>query len=354
VRYVIGIDGGATKTLVVILDEYGRLCGVGSSGSTNYDNIGFEAALEHMRQAVDQAVAEAGLTAHRGSANPAPLFAAAFLGIAGTVSHKDTATVLELGRRLNLAPIDKIGVDHDCRIALAGGLSGRPGIVLIAGTGASCFGVNTAGDRWLVGGWGHLLADDGSSYWLGLQALRTAMASYDGRIGPTVLTGRLQAALQLGEMVEMMHRVYVDKLSTTEVAALAPIVTAAAVEGDAVAQGIIQKGVETLSECVETLARRLNLGQAGHGAVEVVLVGGLLRAGAVITGPLYAAIRARVPGCILTMPELPPVIGAGLLALQTAGYDAADPTIVANLRSAAADLSPGEPEGASSRQAAEG
>lgn len=342
-RYVLGVDGGATKTLAVILDEQGRFCGSGTSGSSNYDNVGFDQACANLGEAVRGASAAAGIP-DSGLHGPAPRFAGVFLGLAGIVSDKDRATIQRMAQTLNLGPADHTEVDHDCRIALAGGLSGRPGIVLIAGTGASCFGVNAAGERWLVGGWGHLMADEGSSYWLGVQALRATMAAYDGRRPATAIAPRVLKALGLTDPIEMMHRVYVERLSTTDVAALAPIVTQSALEGDATAQQIIHSGMDALAECVQVLSDRLQLGGHaaegdGHRRVEVTLVGGLLRAGPVVTDPLVGAIRSRVPGAVLTMPELPPVIGAGLLALRGLGAAVAEAPIAANLRDAALTLS---------------
>src|SRR6185436_17233044 len=138
----------------------------------------------------------------------------------------------KIAEDMHLAPAEQIGIDHDCRIALAGGLSGRPGIVLIAGTGSSCFGMNAAGEAWRSGGWGHLLADEGSGYWLGVKGLEAAVRAYDGRGAPTALLDQLQRHLGLPDMNDIMHRLYVTGMSRAELAALAPIVIAAAADGD--------------------------------------------------------------------------------------------------------------------------
>ena len=180
-RYVLGIDGGGTKTQAAIVDETGHVRGVGLGGPSNYDDIGANRARANIAQAVTAACAPAGC-------EPAP-FAAAFLGLAGIVSPADRAVVQGIAADLRLAPLDRVGVDHDCRIALAGGLSGRPGIVLIAGTGSSCYGRNAAGGDWRAGGWGSQIGDEGSGYWLGLHALQSAVRAYDGR-GPAT---RLEA-----------------------------------------------------------------------------------------------------------------------------------------------------------------
>jgi N-acetylglucosamine kinase len=305
-RYVLGIDGGGTKTLAAIADEHGTLCDIGLGGPANFDDIGVAAARDHVGQAVAAARQAAGL--------PDVPFAAAFLGIAGVVSPKDREIVRAIAGELALAPADRVGVDHDCRIALAGGLSGRPGIVLIAGTGSSCFGMNAAGEAWRSGGWGHVLADEGSGYWLGVEGLKAAVRAYDGRGAPTALLGQLQGHLGLAHMDDIMHRLYVTKMSRAELAALAPIVIAAATDGDMIAQELIERGAQELADTVLAVAERLGF---ARGASELALTGGLFHAGAIIVDPLRRAVRARLPGCRPTEPELPSALGACLLALNT-------------------------------------
>lgn len=304
-RYVLGVDAGGTKTLAAITDEHGTLHGMGRGGPGNFDDVGVAAARDHLRDAVAEARRAAGLP-------DAPL-AAAFLGVAGVVSPADREIVRGIAADLSLAPAAQTDVDHDCRIALAAGLSGRPGIVLIAGTGSSCFGMNAAGAAWRAGGWGHLIADEGSGYWLGVEALKAAVRSYDGRGRHTMLQQQIQGRLGLAHMNDVMHRLYVGGLSRSELAALAPLVIAAAGCGDAAAQALIARGAEELAEAVLAVAR--HLGMAGA-PCELALVGGLFRAGDAVVEPLRRAVASRLRACRVIFPELPPVLGACLLALQ--------------------------------------
>jgi N-acetylglucosamine kinase-like BadF-type ATPase len=309
-RRFLGIDGGGTKTQAVIIDDCGRLLGAGLGGPANYDAVGIEAAQFNIAQAVEAARRAAGI-----SEQP---FASAFLGLAGVVSTHDCEIAHGIAKRLNFA--DRVGVDHDCRIALAGGLSGRPGIVLIAGTGSSCFGMNACGDQWRAGGWGHLISDEGSGYWLGVEALRLAVMDHDGRGQTTALTALVMAALGVTEMNDIMHRIYVPGLSKPEVAALAPLVMDAAREGDSSALDLLRQGAQDLADCVAAVARRLNLGDTPS----LALVGGLFRAGETLSALLREAVLARLPGCQMQEPELPPVLGACLLALAQVGESVDD------------------------------
>jgi len=320
--HVLGIDGGGTKTRVAILDETGHLLATGTSGPSNYNDVGENVTQENIGRAVEAARQAADL--------PAPPFDAVFLGMASVVSPQDRQVIRNMAEALNLAPAELIGVDHDCRIALAGGLTGRPGIVQIAGTGASTYGRNAAGEAWRSGGWGPLLADEGSGYWLGIQAMIAAVRSYDGRLPHTPLEERVLAELGLSDMNEIMHRLYVEGRPRAEIARLGPLVIAVAGAGDPYALALIQQGSEEMADCVLAVARRLGLDK---GPSELALVGGVFQGGDVVLDPFTKAIHARLPQCRLTPAELPPVLGAGILALALANV-AVGTRMVDNLRRA--------------------
>lgn len=325
--FVLGIDGGGTKTHGVILDGRGRLCGYGLGGTSNYDDVGTAAAREQIGLAVMQARAMAGLSA-------AP-FTAAFLGMAGVVSPRDRSAIQGIAQDLGLAPPDSVGVDHDCRVALAGGLSGRPGIVQIAGTGSSCYGRDAAGRAWRSGGWGQLIADEGSGYWLGVQAMQAAVRAYDGRGAPTLLLNAVLERLGLADINDIMHHLYVKGISRAEVAALAPLVFVAARSGDALALQLLERAGQDLAACVLAVAQRLEMDRR---PCELALVGGLFQAGDLLEQPLRAAVANMLPDCRITRAELPPAFGAGLLALQIAGV-VPEPAMQEALRQAAQSAS---------------
>jgi N-acetylglucosamine kinase-like BadF-type ATPase len=303
--YVLGVDGGGTKTNAAILDEHSHLCGFGRGGPSNLDDLSLDVIQANISNAIHQACQMAGLAS--------ACFDSAFFGMAGVVSPRDRHAIQKIAEAMHLAPPEHIGIDHDCRIALAGGLRGRPGIVLIAGTGSSCFGMNAERESWRAGGWAHLLADEGSGYWLGLHAMKIAVASYDGRAKPSVLMELVKRHLGLTDMNEIMHRLYVVGLSRAEMAALAPIVLDAAAAGDAAAINLIQRGTQELADYVLAVAQHLSL---ASGNPEIVLVGGLFHSGEIFLQPTHQAILQRLPGCRIQQPEFPPVVGACILGLQ--------------------------------------
>lgn len=303
-KNVLGIDGGGTRTRAAIMDDRGDILGICVGNTSNYDDIGIDAARENIRQVVDCARGKAGINTDH--------FDAVFLGIGGVSSAADRAIVRKMASDLQLAPEKYIEADHDIRIALAGGLSGRPGIVQIAGTGSSCYGRNAAGQSWRSGGWGPLLADEGSGYWFGIEAMKAATRASDGHLSSTTLLPIVLDYLNLKDIDAIMHRVYAENMSRSEIASLSPLLINAAKDGDAVSLEIVETGIQNMAQCVSIVAQKLNL----QDQCELSLTGGVFQAGDFIIERMRSAVQERIPRCTVEMAELPPVVGSCLLALD--------------------------------------
>ncbi|MFA0750431.1 MAG: hypothetical protein SLRJCFUN_000834 [Candidatus Fervidibacter sp.] len=321
-RLVLGVDGGGTNTRAALVAETGEVLGIGLAGPSNYDDVGIAIAQRHIGAAVRQAWRQAGR-----KRRPAD---AAFLGMAGVVSDDDRATIRQMAERLQLAPPERIGVDHDIRIALAGGLAGQPGIALIVGTGSSCYGRTADGRSWRAGGWGHLLDDYGSGYYLGLQAMVAAVRAADGRGPKTQLLPLVMESLGLKDINELMRRLYYEGMSRAAIAALGPKVLDIAAQGDRVAREIVWHGIAELLLMVRTVAQRLNF---LPGSFRLTYTGGIAQS------PFFLrhfrmALHHSLPTCQLVPPLLPPVLGAALLALELLGV-AITPKLVVTMRQSA-------------------
>lgn len=301
---IAGIDGGGSKTLVALCSLEGHLLGLGRGGPSNVDDVGVGEARRNISVALQAACSEAGVGLES--------IRSGFFGMAGVVSEQDRVMVRGLAQSLGLS--GAVAIDHDCRIALAGALSGRPGIVQIVGTGSACFGRNAQGQVWRSGGWGHLISDEGSGYWLGREALVRVVRALDGRDPPTALQAPLLAALEVDQPDQLLHRLYVKGLSRSELAALAPLVIATAESGDGAAQHLLTVGTGLLVECIAAVAQQLKL----PGDSELAVVGGLTKAGAAFWRPLETALAQKLPHTPLTTAELPPVLGAIICALDAA------------------------------------
>jgi len=320
-QIVIGVDGGGTSTRVALATDQGEVLGIGNAGAGNYHDVGVDVVRSNIAKALAEAWSLAGIEQQQADA--------AFLGLGSVASEADRNTIRQVAKDLSLAKNEKVGVDHDLRVALAGGLIGKPGIILIAGTGSSCFGINGNGDTWRSGGWGPRLDDIGSSGWLGLQSMIAIVRAHDGRGKPTVLSKRVLEALEISEIDQILHRVDGEGLTRREKGTLAKLVTEAAAQGDLVAQDIIAAGTDELGLLIATVANQLGLPES-LGTVPVAITGGLTKAGDVFLGPLRQAVQRRSSACEVIEPKLPPVMGAVLLAIQSLGIDTS-PEVVNNL-----------------------
>ena len=308
---VAGIDGGGTQTRAVIMTESGQVCGLGKSGPSNLLSTGANTTKKNIALALKRAWA----------GTPKRPLDAIFLGMAGVATEPERDTIRKIVVAVTKsAHVQQIQVDHDMRIALAGGLCGSAGVILIAGTGSACYGRTESGQSFRAGGWGHLLDDAGSGYALGLQAIIAAAKADDGRGPQTALTPMIYEALAKSNLREVLHALYgrgVKALSREKIAALAPRVIAVAEDGDLAAREIVDRGIRELVLLMTTVAGKLPF----EVPPRVTFAGGL----AVSAGPygmkLRAALTAAWPECELVEPELPPVAGAGILALKAAGVD---------------------------------
>ncbi len=321
-----GVDGGATRTRVVLGSHDGTILGAGFAGPANYDNVGIDEARENIDRALTRAWGSAGLARE-------PV-RAIFLGMAGVVSPRDRETIARMARDIHAAPPDAIVVDHDIRIALAGGLAGSEGAVLIIGTGCSCYGRRADGRSHRTG-WGYLLDDLGSGYYLGLQAMIALTRETDGRGKPTRLSKVVRSAIGFEDADEIMRILYHDNLTVTRIASLAPLVIEAANQADEVALTILRNGAHELSSNVKTVADRLQFTALPFA---LTIVGGLGETPGIYRQFLCDAIMREVPRCTIIEPKLPPVLGALLLAIECGG-NIASPGVVTHLAQGAGRIS---------------
>ena len=272
----MGVDGGATKTLAVVVDVSGHECGRGVAGSGNHESVGFERAVQNVREAVDAAMLMAGATL--------PL-EAAWIGLAGIDRPEDQA--LFLPRLESLA--SQMRLTNDAELALAA-LPGWTGIALIAGTGSIAIGRGPTGTIARTGGWGHVLGDEGSGYDLGRQALQAALQAADGRGGQTRLLALIVEHWQLARIEDVLPYMY-QHFDKAEIARLSDLVFAADQAGDAVARGILSRSASQLARHVLVLHDALGFAPS----VPLALGGGLFVHQRRYRQPVLRRLRARIP-----------------------------------------------------------
>jgi N-acetylglucosamine kinase-like BadF-type ATPase len=138
-------------------------------------------------------------------------------------------------------------VTDDASIALAGATAGKPGVVVIAGTGSIAWGRNAGGRTARAGGWGYLFGDEGGAFWIARQALRAALRWEEGWGVPTSLRARLLDYTGAKNINDLMHRCYTPEFPRPRVAGLSVLVNHAAEIGDPMALEILDTGARELA-----------------------------------------------------------------------------------------------------------
>ena len=294
--YFVGVDGGGTKTRAVLVGPSGRELARATGGPANFRAVGRAVAERSLREVIARVIADAQVDVAE--------VAGVGLGIAGAARPDGREMVHEIVERI--APFPRVVVTHDAEAALVGGAGRRYGVVLIAGTGAMAYGVNSRGDSRRADGWGYLLGDEGSGYWIGHMGLRAVVRACDWRGEPTRLVELLGP-----DPDELVVRVYGD-FGVPQVAAIAPMVVRAAEEGDAVARDILRQAGERLSESLKAVVR--GLGMAGE-VFPVVLCGGVLRSGGIVRATVVAKLRQIAPRASAMDPLHDAAFGAAMLAV---------------------------------------
>ncbi len=254
----LGIDGGGSKTLAVIVDAEGRERGRALAGSANYAAVGLEQAVANLHAAAEQAAQAAGCRL--------PV-KAAWLGLAGVDRPADQALLLP--RLQTLA--DSMRLTNDAELLLSA-LDDAVGVAIVAGTGSIALGRNARGATARAGGWGHILGDEGSGYEIGRLALQAATRAADGRGEATTLLERILAFWSLEQPDDLIGRVYSDD-DKAAIARLSALVFSAAQAGDRVARKIAQHAADELALAALTVCVALDF-SGGH--VALALGGGLL------------------------------------------------------------------------------
>ncbi|HUA73617.1 MAG TPA: BadF/BadG/BcrA/BcrD ATPase family protein [Solirubrobacteraceae bacterium] len=301
-RYLLGLDGGATKTLAAVLDLERQVVHLAHGGPSNEDAIGSEAATGALGAVAEQALKRAGIGRDE--------LAAAVLAVAGT----DTDAIV---RQVHATQGEDWIVVNDVVGAWAAATAARPGIGAIAGTGSNVFGVGPDGRTWRVGGWGHLLGDEGGGYWLGIESIRAAVHDRDGSGPATAISDAAAKFFEMPSVEALAAHVYSKPLTKGEIAAFAVEACKLAEAGDAVAHRLYQRGAELLGAQVAEVAARTGL--AGEGAFPVGLIGSVFKAGPLFADPLAAVVDRAAPGAQLDVVEMAPVGGSLQLGLRACG-----------------------------------
>jgi N-acetylglucosamine kinase-like BadF-type ATPase len=301
----LGIDGGGSKTSVVVVDGEMSVLGRGVAGPSNHLRVGLNEASRELERGIAEAVKAAGVSIVE--------IEYAYAGIAGSDHPRHRANMVEVLRVF--FPKDNFTVDSDARIALTAGVGFGAGIVIIAGTGSVAFGRNQRGQEARAGGWGPTIGDEGSGYSIARRGLSAVARAFDGRGPVTELTDLLCSRFDMCDPEDLPYFVYAPSTHADDIAACCRVVFEAARDGDPVAATILAKEGEELGTTIMAVARRLKMLAE---TFPVATVGGAFGAGELLLAPLRKVLDAEAPGASLTKPVETPAEGAARMAIKAA------------------------------------
>ena len=304
-KYWIAMDGGGTKTLSVLGDKNGKIVAFAAGPSTNIHSNSQVDVRNTLILLIEELIRKTNKYEHQ--------IEQIQLCLAGCGRVDDANLVLSLLEDKNYS--SKIKIKNDAEAALAAGTWGEPGVVLIAGTGSIAYSIDPLKNQTIrVGGWGNIIGDEGSGFYIGKEGLNSVLKQYDGRGSETLLTPNILKYFNIEEPPDIITKLNQSENKRTEIAKLARIVIEAAEHGDQVAIQIINDAIAHLKALIITI-QSLNL---FSGRIPVVLAGGLFL-NSYFRNLFYKEMEAQSLNIQLIESSVPPVIGSYILSLKESG-----------------------------------
>ena len=254
--YYLAIDGGATKTEAIVVNDNLEVLGYSKTGPSNYHTVGMTKAMENIIKAIENASKIAKIE---------PIFSTACIALAAINSNLDYKSLLKNLTSINF--FSKLMLIHDGEAALYSATYGNKGIIVIVGTGSLVAGYDDEGKYYRACNWGHILGDEGSGYRIGIKVLSTIMKGYDGRESIPLIAFEINKKFKIKNLDEISTLVHV-KLSNEEIASLAPLAIKYA-EKDEKIYNILREEANELAKCVEIIYKKIKGG-------DVYLTGGII------------------------------------------------------------------------------
>ena len=302
-QFFLGVDGGGTKTNIAIMNGDREIVASAAGGPSNPLRVGVETAVTNIIKAIDTACDMGGIS--RGD------IVAATLGLAGVrrtdIRERVRESFIERYR------IRKTHVTTDADIALYGTTLGKPGGVVIAGTGSICLGVNDAGEKAIAGGWGPIAGDEGGGRGIAEAALHRIAKASDGRGELTKLSERAADYFRASSVENLIGAIYAPQMDNSRIAGFARLVVETAIEGDNIAVEIVRDAGRELGSAAVAVLKRLGLEKQ---KVPIGCVGSIFKAGEILTKPMIEIINATAPKAYLIEPLMPPSHAGALMAMR--------------------------------------
>lgn len=303
-KYILGVDGGGSKTYSVITNENGEKLGEGIADGANYQMIGLEKGLAHIRQSIEAALTQAGLSYEQ--------ISFAQFALAGADREIDFSNLTPALAELPLHQWDLV-----CD-TLAGLRIGSPeniGVVLVCGSGTNAVGKDESGRMVQIGGFGYLYGDAAGGSYMAQETFRAAVRSWESRESPSILVDLVPQYYGYKDMKSLWND-FLDQQIQRVSSDLTVVLHKAADQGDHLAIKIMKDTGVELGLAANSVIKRLNGLEKKN--IPIVLIGTIFQRGKSrhLIDSLLETIKKQHDKVQLIIPEMEPVYGAILLAMD--------------------------------------
>lgn len=318
--YVIGVDGGTTKTIALVADDQGHILSAARGAGSNWAGEDVEIPMAVVSQTVQQALDAAGL---RGAEIELGVFTLA--GADWPEDHTRREAVLG---QAGIAR--QVKVKNDSFGGLRAGLTRPYGMVLAVGTGMNAAVISPDGQEWAFG----YYETSGGGVTLARAGFETVLRAADGRGQPTLLTQLILNQLGFATVEAMLRASVLHKIERSSLISICPLIFEAALAGDAVAAGILVRLGREWAEYATTMARRFSMQPT---AFELVLAGSVFKGvGPLLVDTITQEVHRVAPRAEIVRTRFEPAVGSLLLALDAISADhPVSETVYANLAASA-------------------
>jgi N-acetylglucosamine kinase-like BadF-type ATPase len=302
-HYIIGIDGGGTKTHCLVTDVQGQIVFECTGGASNFLVQGMENVSEIIFGLIENC--KKNLNFNYSDVKMI------LLGTSGAGRKNDALKLEKVFTEYSFhrgVILNYFKVESDAAIALEGAFSGNPGSILIAGTGSILFCKDNEGRTHRVGGFGKILGDEGGGYSIGKKGLKLVSKELDGRIDVSTILKLSAKKFGINSPEKLIEEVYLNKM---EASVFAPLVFDAAGQGDVESLKIIDEESEELILHLLAMVKKV-----GKPALNVALIGGLINHDNIYSRTLRKKMILEIPDINIKDPDYPPAMGAVLMAKE--------------------------------------
>lgn len=295
--FLIGVDGGGTKTIAVLADWKGKILRKIKIGPSNPNKIGFEKSISNLKKLLKKI-----------SKNYSKEIKIAYLGIAGGL-ERDIKKREKIRKALQKIFSFKIYIEGDQKIAFRAATNEKEGVILISGTGSIAMGWKGNKEE-ICGGWDWLIGDQGSAFWVGRKFLEKIAQSLDGR-EKWKLKEYFLKELSFKNEIGLYRKFYQENF-VEKVALISKIVDKFSKRGEKNSKRILIEGAKEVAKMAKVVIKKLNFQKEKF---PLVLVGGMFKS-KIYLKEVKKEIKKIAPFVKILKLNKPPVLGAIKLARE--------------------------------------